>query len=227
MRRSTLLMCALLVIATSGCERVKAQVTPIRATVTATLNKTMTLIKDKIEYVRVRFFHKKPTAVAVQPPAPTTPEPAPEPAPAPPPPAPAHAKHPRTQVAPPSSDVPAPPPGVETQNTGPRDVPFSSPDTGTLVPGMSEREVYSMWGNPVATRHLGEFTYLYFQNGCEYSCGHLDVVTLENGQVTDAIVRWPGHGYAGQSTSPDATTPHAPPGGNILQVPDTAPSSTP
>src|SRR5258705_964252 len=83
MRRSTLLMCALLVIATSGCERVKAQVAPIRATVSATLSKafskTTTLIKDKIEYVRVRFFHKKPTAVAVQPPAP--PEPAPEPAP--------------------------------------------------------------------------------------------------------------------------------------------------
>ena len=36
----------------------------------------------------------------------------------------------------------------------------------------------------------------------EWTCGTLDVVTLQNGKVVDAIVRWPGHGYEGQSTSP-------------------------
>jgi hypothetical protein len=89
---------------------------------------------------------------------------------------------------------------------------------------MTEREVYMLWGKPAASRSLGEFTYLYFQNGCEASCGTLDVVTLQNGHVTDAIVRWPGHGYAGLASSSEATTPHAPAGGDVLQVsPDTAP----
>jgi hypothetical protein len=87
---------------------------------------------------------------------------------------------------------------------------------------MAERDVYSLWGAPVAVRHLGEFTYLYFPNGCEYSCGHLDVVTLQNGRVIDAILRWPGHGYGGQSTSPSGETPREQPEGVILHMtPDT------
>jgi hypothetical protein len=87
---------------------------------------------------------------------------------------------------------------------------------------MAERDVYSLWGAPAAVRHRGEFTYLFFQNGCEYSCGTMDVVTLQNGQVIDAILRWPGHGYGGQSTSPTGGTPEAPPGGNNLLIsPDT------
>ena len=99
-----------------------------------------------------------------------------------------------------------------------RDVPYVSQDTGTVFPGMAERDVYSLWGAPAAVRHLGEYTYLYFQNGCEYSCGIMDVVTLHNGQVTDAIVRWYGHGYAGQSTSPAAGEPGAPSGSGGLQI---------
>ena len=99
-----------------------------------------------------------------------------------------------------------------------RDEPYVSEDTGTIAPGMREKDVYSLWGPPVAVRHYGEFTYLFFKNGCEYSCGTLDVVTLQNGKVVDAIVRWPGHGYEGQSTSPTSTTPHARPGGDTLRV---------
>jgi hypothetical protein len=54
-------------------------------------------------------------------------------------------------------------------------------------------------------------TYLYFPNGCERSCGTMDVVFLENDRVVDAVLRWPGHGYSGQSSSPPGTTPAATP----------------
>ena len=87
------------------------------------------------------------------------------------------------------------------------DVPYDSPDTGTVAPGMAERDIYSLWGAPAAVRHSGEFTYLYYHNGCERSCGTMDVVFLQNGQVVDAIVRWSGHGYSGESSSPPGRKP--------------------
>jgi hypothetical protein len=197
MRRSTLWMCALLVTTTFGCEQVKKQAATVGATV-----------KDQIEKVRERFFHKKP------PPPPPAPVAA---VPTPPPPAPAPAPHGPLHPAPTERVPPIPGDGPRPR----RDIPYVSQDTGTVFPGMTERDVYSLWGAPVAVRHLGEYTYLYFQNGCEYSCGILDVVTLQNGQVVDAIVRWPGHGYGGLSRSNTGGTPNAPPGGDILQMPDT------
>ena len=90
------------------------------------------------------------------------------------------------------------------------DRPYSSQDTGTVAPGMSEREIYSLWGPPAAVRRSGEYTYIHYPNGCERSCGTDDVVILRNGQVVDAIVRWAGHGYSGQSSSPASTRPHRP-----------------
>src|SRR3989441_790803 len=105
-----------------------------------------------------------------------------------------------------------------------RDVPYVSDDTGTIAPGMSETDVYSLWGPPAAVRHSGQYTYLYFRNACEYSCGMLDLVTLQNGQVVDAVLRWDGHRYSGQSSSPKATKPHYTPGGDTLTV---RPPSTP
>ena len=161
-----------------------------------------TTVKGKIATLRERFFHKKAPVAA----APAAPAPPPTPAPAPPPPEP-----------PPVQEV-ANPPRV-------RDVPYVSQDTGTIFPGMAERDVYSLWGAPVAVRRTGEFTYLYFPNGCEHSCGHLDLVTLQNGQVTDAVVRWPGHGYGGQSSSPSGGRHDGQLGGTPLQMtePDTVP----
>ena len=105
-----------------------------------------------------------------------------------------------------------------------RDEPYVSNDTGTIAPGMRENDVYSLWGPPAAVRHSGEYTYLYFRNGCEYSCGMLDLVMLQNGQVVDAVLRWEGHRYSGQSSSPRATKPHYTPGGDTLTVrPPTTP----
>lgn len=82
------------------------------------------------------------------------------------------------------------------------DEPWTPTYTGTVNPGMTREEVIGVWGPPVAERTLGAWTYLYFRNGCEVSCGTFDVVFLENGAVVNAIVRGPGHSYGGTSTSP-------------------------
>ncbi len=75
-------------------------------------------------------------------------------------------------------------------------------ETGTISPGMTVDEVIGVWGTPVADRTLGNWTFLYFRNGCEWACGTFDIVMLEGGQVVDAIVRGAGHTYAGVSSSP-------------------------
>ena len=90
-----------------------------------------------------------------------------------------------------------------------RDEPYNSPDTGTVAPGMGEDEVIALWGPPSARRHAGAYTYLHYPNGCELSCGTTDIVILQDGKVVDAVVRWAGHGYSGQSSSPPGRTPEA------------------
>jgi hypothetical protein len=211
-------MCALLVTATFGCEQIKPRVAPIGAAFSHMMANVMAAVNEKIEMVRVRFLHKKPAAAPAPapPPAPVAAAPA-----APAPPAPAKQPKPAKQApvrAAPSEPVPQiPVAGPAAQ----RDIPFVSQDTGTVFPGMAERDVYSLWGAPVAVRHLGEFTYLYFPNGCEYSCGHLDVVTLQNGRVIDAIVRWPGHGYNGPRPNSDETPREQPEGVILHTTPDT------
>ncbi len=84
--------------------------------------------------------------------------------------------------------------------------PWTPTHTGTVQPGMSSEQVIQTWGEPVVDRTVGAWTYLYFRNGCERRCGTFDLVILENDQVVDAIVRGPGHTYAGVSSSPPNTT---------------------
>ena len=190
MRRSTLLMCALLMIATSGCKQI---------------NEQWTKVKARIAAARQRI---KPTQPAPTPPAPAVPQAdTAMHAAVPPPPSLREPPHRRVPQAP---ELPRPT----------HDVPYESPNTGTIDPGMAEREIYSLWGPPIAVRRQGEFTYLYYRNGCEYTCGTEDVVFLQNGKVVDAVLRWPGHEYSGQSSSPAATPPHGPvrPGGDTLTV---------
>lgn len=184
MRRSTLAICALLTVATFGCDSAKA--------------------KLKLAWDKVRG---KPTAT--QPAAPVArPQPVDTAGVA------AGGQQPGTG----GTDRPRPPASPQGATTL-RDVPYVSDDTGTIAPGMSEREVYQIWGAPAAVRRVGEYTYLFFQNGCEYTCGTMDVVTLQTGQVVDAIVRWDGHRYAGQSSSPPGRIPAANPGGDTLVMP--------
>ena len=123
-----------------------------------------------------------------------------------------------TQVAAVSPDTAAPSPPAPVAVAPARmvrpamDEPWTPIDTGTVMPGMSREQVITVWGIPEAERVTGSRGYLYFRNGCEVSCGTFDVVLLENGQVVDAIVRGPGHNYAGTSSSPPgrAATPTVP-----------------
>jgi hypothetical protein len=181
MRRSTLAICALLTVATYGCDRLK-------------------LAWDKVR--------GRQTATQTPPTTPTTPQTGDT----------AAGRGAAQQPQPQTPRPQAPPPPRLTQ-TVLRDVPYISDDTGTINPGMAEREIYAMWGAPEAVRRVGEFTYLYFKNGCEYTCGILDIVTLQNGQVVDAVLRWDGHRYSGESSSPPGKMPIPNSGGDTLRVP--------
>jgi len=105
-----------------------------------------------------------------------------------------------TMMAPPAATTP--PPRVAAIRMPAVDEPWTPTDTGTVNPGMTRDEVVAVWGAPVTERNFGTWTYLYFRNGCEASCGTFDVVFLENGVVVNAIVRGAGHSYGGASTSP-------------------------
>ncbi len=102
---------------------------------------------------------------------------------------------------------PTPPP-AQTR-TAPRQAvsfegeePWTPTHTGLVRPGMTAQEVIETWGPPEAERIAGNWTFLYFRNGCERRCGTFDVVFLQGGQVVDAVVRGLGHDYAGISSSP-------------------------
>jgi hypothetical protein len=72
---------------------------------------------------------------------------------------------------------------------------------------MTRDEVVRVWGAPITERSAGPWTFMYFRNGCEHSCGTHDIVFLDGGQVVDAIVRGRGHTYAGISSSPPDRVP--------------------
>jgi hypothetical protein len=189
MRRSTLAICALLTVATLGCEQVD------------TAKAKLKLAWDKL---RGRSTATAPPAAPARP-APDT----------------AGARITAEQERQ-AASRPRPPAAPQEQALT-RDRPYRSDDTGTVNPGMTEREVYELWAAPAAVRRVGTYTYLFFQNGCEYTCGTMDVVTLENGHVVDAIVRWEGHRYSGESSSPVGKVPFANPGGEQLQVKPSSP----
>src|SRR5205823_4358560 len=185
MRRSTLAICALLMVATFGCDQVNAA-------------------KEKLKTAWDRVRGRQTATHTPPPPV----RPAPDTAAA------------RIAAAQQQQRAQHPPPPTrpEGMNQAPtRDVPYVSADSGTVAPGMSEREVYEIWGSPAAVRRAGEYTYLFFRNGCEYTCGTMDVVTLQTGKVVDAIVRWDGHKYSGESSSPPGRVPFANPGGDTLR----------
>jgi hypothetical protein len=193
MRRSTLVICALLMVATSGCEQVD------------TAKAKLKLAWDKL---RGRATQQTPPPAPVRP-APDT----------------ATVRIAREQQAA-AARRPRPPAAPQGQALT-RDVPYVSDDTGTVNPGMSEREVYELWAAPAAVRRVGQYTYLFFRNGCEYTCGTMDVVTLQDGKVVDAIVRWDGHRFSGESSSPPGRVPFANPGGDTLQIKPPPPPAPP
>lgn len=80
--------------------------------------------------------------------------------------------------------------------------PVTAQAPAPVRPGMTEAEVVAAWGEPLAKRTRGNFTYLHFQTDCLKECGTYDVVILEGGQVVDAIARSKNHRYDGVSSSP-------------------------
>ena len=199
MRRSTLAICALLTVATFGCDQVNAA-------------------KDKLKLAWDRIRGRQTATHTPPPPN----RPAADTAAA------HQAAQQQQQQAARHPRAPSAPQGTVVS----RDVPYVSDDTGTIAPAMNEREIYGLWGAPAAVRRAGEYTYLFFKNGCEYTCGTMDVVTLKDGKVVDAILRWDGHRYSGESSSPPGRVPTPNHGGDTLQMrpappPAPPPSSTP
>ena len=79
-----------------------------------------------------------------------------------------------------------------------------------IDPGMSRAEVIERLGRPATERTSGGFTYMFFINGCERTCGMNDLVTLQGDAVIDAIFRAPHREYTGRSSSPTQNrTPRA------------------
>ena len=79
-----------------------------------------------------------------------------------------------------------------------------------IDPGMTRAQVVERLGAPATERTSNGFTYLFFINGCERTCGMNDLVTLRGDSVVDAIFRAPQRSYSGRSTSPQQSrTPRA------------------
>jgi hypothetical protein len=208
MRRSILVVCALLAGTTLGCDKWNQLVDKIKN-------------RNKPPATAARDTTKRPTTgvpatgTAKTPPGgtakgtPTTGAKAPS------------TTNTITPAAPtPAAPKPAPPPQRQVTEPPPSrpvlaDEPYNSADTGTIAPGMSAKDVEALWGPPAARRSAGAYTYLLYPNGCEHTCGTEDLVILQNDQVVDAVLRWKGHGYSGQSSSPRAL----PPGRNLVTTP--------
>ena len=207
MRRSMLLVCALLAGTTLSCDKWNQLVDKIKN-------------RNKPPATAVRDTTKRPTTGVPAAGATKTPLPAGTKAtPTTGAKGPVNTITPATPTA--AAPKPTPPPPqrnvIEPAPSHPvlADEPYNSADTGTIAPGMSAKDVEALWGAPAARRSAGAYTYLLYPNGCEHTCGTEDLVILQNDQVVDAVLRWKGHGYSGQSSSPRAL----PPGRNLVTTP--------
>jgi hypothetical protein len=79
----------------------------------------------------------------------------------------------------------------------------------SIDPGMTRAEVVERLGSPVGERKSGEYTYMFYRNGCEIRCGMQDLVILQDDMVVDAIFRSSKRTYNGASSSPTGVTPEA------------------
>lgn len=77
----------------------------------------------------------------------------------------------------------------------------------SIDPGMTKGQVIERLGAPAAERTSGAYTYLFYQNGREYSVGMSDLVILQNNAVVDAIFRSAARQYSGRSSSPEGVMP--------------------
>ena len=59
----------------------------------------------------------------------------------------------------------------------------------TIAPGMTTAQVRSLLGEPTTVRSTGDWSYLYYLNGCAVRCGSDDVVFVQNDRVVTAVFR--------------------------------------
>ncbi len=204
MRRSVLVVCALLAGTTLGCDKWNQLVDKIK-----NRNKPATAARDTTKRTTpaapAAGTAKAPTPGATKA-TPTTGAKAPSTTPT------TGAKNTITPAEPTATAPKPAPPARQVLEPAPsrpvlEDEPYNSADTGTIAPGMTVSDVEALWGPPAARRSAGAYTYLLYPNGCEHTCGTADLVILQNNQVVDAVLRWRGHGYSGQSSSPHALPP--------------------
>ena len=69
----------------------------------------------------------------------------------------------------------------------------------TISQGMSTAQVRSVLGDPVTVRTAGDWSYLYYLNGCAVRCGSDDVVFVQNDRVVAAVFRTGRRRFAGPS----------------------------
>lgn len=67
----------------------------------------------------------------------------------------------------------------------------------TISPGMTSSQVRSILGDPVTVRNAGDWSYLYYLNGCAVRCGSDDVVFIQNDRVVAAVFRTGRRRFAG------------------------------
>ena len=72
----------------------------------------------------------------------------------------------------------------------------------TIDPGMTQEQVVAKLGKPLSSRSYDGYTYLFYRNGCEKTCGMNDIVVLDSGKVVDAVFRARNRRYSGTSSSP-------------------------
>jgi len=98
---------------------------------------------------------------------------------------------------------------------------LASPAAGqTIRAGMSLSDVRGTLGDPAAVRVAGDWTYLFYANGCPVRCGSDDVVFLRDGRVVSAVFRTRRRRFVGPAASTvlegtPAATPSAPRGGGV------------
>jgi hypothetical protein len=101
----------------------------------------------------------------------------------------------------------------------------------SIDPGMSQAQVVERFGEPDLSRTSGDFTYLFYKNGCVRSCGVDDLVILQRDSVVDAVLRATERAYTGKSSSPRAipadVAARTRPGARDLPAPEVLQAGTP
>lgn len=69
----------------------------------------------------------------------------------------------------------------------------------TISQGMTTAQVRAALGEPVTVRTAGDWSYLYYLNGCAVRCGSDDVVFVQNDRVVAAVFRTDRRRFAGPS----------------------------